>query len=75
MGSLPYGPHPRDACIVGSPAKNGPAGAAPRQTSGAFAEEEGGAAQRPKPDACVRMRDAELVPTRPAGEASLIDPL
>ena len=43
---------------------NGPAGAAPRQTSGAFAEEEGGAAERPKPAARGRMRDAELVPTR-----------
>ena len=75
MGSLPYEPHPRDdtkgacplwnpPCIVGSPAKNGPAGAAPRQTSAAFAEEEGGAAQRAKPAACGRMRDAELVPTR-----------
>ena len=51
--------------LVGSPAQiDGPAGAAPRQTSGAFAEEKGGAAQRPKPDACGGMRDAELVPTR-----------
>ena len=44
--------------------KNGPAGAAPRQTSEAFAEEEGGAAERAKPAACGGMRDAELVPTR-----------
>src|SRR5699024_422248 len=55
--------------------KNGPGGAAPRQTSGAFAEEEGGAAQRAKPAARGRMRDAELVPTRAAGEVSSIDPL
>ena len=75
MGFLPRDPLFRDdtkgacplwnpPCIVGSPAKNGPAGAAPRQTSAAFAEEEGGAAQRPNPAACGRMRDAKLVPTR-----------
>ena len=54
-----------EGCPAGSPAQiNGPAGAAPRQTSGAFAEEEGGAAERAKPAACGGMRDAELVPTR-----------
>ena len=47
--------------------------AAPRQTSGAFAEEEGGAAKRPKPDARGRLRDAELVPTRTEAEAPLTD--
>ena len=56
--------HRRTGLIHRESVKNGPAGAVPRQTSVAFAEEEGGAAKRPKPDACGRMRDAELVPTR-----------
>ena len=56
--------HRRTGLIHRESVKYGPAGAAPRQTSAAFAEEEGGAAQRAKPAACGRMRDAELVPTR-----------
>ena len=73
MGSLPYVPLPHDdtkgarplwipPCIAASPTRgqNGPGGAAPRQTSAAFAEEEGGAAERVPPAACGRMRMRSL---------------
>src|SRR5699024_2652985 len=86
MGSRPYVPHPRDDTKGATPPLDSPQHcrgadvrrkrphrAASRQTSGAFAEEEGGAAKRPKPDARGRMRDAELVPTRTEAEAPLTD--